>query len=79
MPCVECRRGDANTRRSRPLWWREKPGHLKLAEIDAATIVQYRNKLLHEPYVKAKLEATGSTLADGEVPRVFKHGPKDGE
>jgi integrase len=67
---------DANTRRSRLLWWHEKLGHLKLAEVDAARIVQYRNKLLREPYVKAKPGAKGSTLAEGESPREFKRGPK---
>jgi integrase len=67
---------DANTRRSRLLWWREKLGHLKLAEVNSATIVEHRNKLLREPYVKAKPGAKGSTLVEGEAPREFKRGPK---
>lgn len=67
---------DANTRRSRLLWWRKKLGYLKLAEVGPATIVECRNKLLREPYVKAKPGAKGSTLAEGETPREFKRGPK---
>jgi len=67
---------DAATRRSRLMWWRQKLGHLKLAEVNAATIVECRNKLLREPYVKAKPGAKGSTLAEGEAPREFKRGPK---
>jgi hypothetical protein len=51
---------DANTRRPRLLWWRQNLGHLKLAEVDAATIVQCHNKLLREPYLKAKPGATRS-------------------
>jgi integrase len=67
---------DAKTRRPRLLWWREKLGKLKLAEVSAATLVECRNKLVQEPYTKAKPGAPGSTLAVGEAAREFKRGPK---
>jgi hypothetical protein len=63
------------TRGVRDWWWGERLGRLKLAEVGAATIVQYRNKLQREPYMKAKPGAKGSTLAEGESPE-FKRGPK---
>jgi integrase len=67
---------DAKTRKPRLLWWRERIGSLKLAEVSAAKIVEQRNKLLREPYVKAKPGSKGSLLKEGEAPREYTRGPK---
>ncbi len=39
---------DARTRGIRLRWWKEKLGHLKLAEVTPAILVEYRNKLTKE-------------------------------
>jgi integrase len=66
---------DARTRVIRLRWWREKLGHLKLADITPALLVEYRGKLSTETYRKAKPGAPGSTLKKGEAPREFKRTP----
>lgn len=70
------RKKDAATRRIRLRWWREKLGHLKLAEITAAVLVEYRNKLVRETFTKAKPGAKGSMLEESEAAREFKRKPQ---
>jgi integrase len=65
---------DASTRVSRLLWWKDKLGHLKLADITSAVIVEYRGKLKRETYTRAKPGAKGSTLKAGQEPRQLKRG-----
>ena len=67
---------DAATRVIRLRWWKEKLGHLKLSEITPAILVEYRNKLGKETFVKAKPGARGSTLKKGEAPQEFKRKPQ---
>lgn len=62
---------DARTRLIRLRWWREKLGHLKLADITPALLVEYRGKLTRETYTRAKPGAAGSTLEEGEQARKF--------
>jgi integrase len=56
-------------------WWRSKLGHLKLADINPALIVEHRDKLSREPFVKAKPDAPHSELGPGEKPRQFHRKP----
>jgi integrase len=66
---------DARTRIIRLRWWREKIGHLKLADITPALLVEYRGKLAKEHYTRARPGAPGSTLAAGEAAREFTRSP----
>ena len=51
---------DATGRRAHLEWWRQKLGHLKLADITPAVIVEARDKLLREPYTRARPESKRS-------------------
>jgi integrase len=64
---------DARTRRARLLWWKEKLGRLKLAEITPAILVEYRGKLSREPYTRAKPDSKRSII-EGEAPRYTRTG-----
>ncbi|HUL47995.1 MAG TPA: site-specific integrase [Steroidobacteraceae bacterium] len=66
---------DARTRVIRLRWWKEKLGHLKLADITPAVLVEYRGKLAKEPYTRARPGTPGSTLEEGEAARQFKRTP----
>lgn len=67
---------DLRTRVIRLRWWRQKIGHLKLADITAALIVEYRGKLLKERFARARPGAPGSALDKGETARLFaRSGP----
>jgi len=63
---------DRKTRLPRLTWWKEKLGHLKLADVTPAVLVEHRNKLTRETYTRAKPGAAGSTLEEGEAAREFK-------
>lgn len=67
---------DADTRKSRLRWWREKIGHLKLGEVTPAILVEYRNRLGKETFTKAKPGAPGSTLKEGQAAREFRRKPQ---
>jgi len=64
---------DARTRRARLLWWKEKVGRLKLAEITPAILVEYRGKLSREPYTRAKPDSKRSII-EGEAPGYTRAG-----
>jgi len=66
---------DASTRIGRLLWWREKIGHLKLAEVTPAVLVEYRNKLLRETYRRATPGSKASTLKEGASARELQRKP----
>ena len=55
-------------------WWKRNLGHLKLADITAAVLVEYRGKLAREPYTRAKPESKRSTVR-GKVARQYKRSP----
>ena len=69
------RKRDARTRAIRLNWWRAKLGHLMLADITPAVIVECRGKLSRERYTRARPGAPGSTLEEGEVAREFTRSP----
>jgi integrase len=62
---------DARTRVIRLRWWKERLGHLKLADITPAILVEYRGKLAKEVFTRARPGAPGSTLKEGEAAREF--------
>jgi len=62
---------DARTRIIRLRWWREKIGHLKLADITPSLLVEYRTRLTHEKFTRARPGAPGSTLEEGAQARQF--------
>jgi integrase len=59
------KKADASARTAKLRWWQERLGHLKLAEVTAAVIIEQRQALLREPYVRAS----------GESPNQFKRLP----
>jgi integrase len=65
---------DARTRRIRLRWWRQKLGHLKLAEVSPAAIIEARSKLARESFARSKPESKRSTVK-GQEPRTFKRSP----
>jgi integrase len=62
---------DVRTRVIRLRWWREKLGHLKLADVTPELIVEYRGKLTRERFTRARPGAPGSTLEKGETAQQF--------
>jgi hypothetical protein len=69
-------KSDKRTRIIRLNWWKEKLGHVKLADLTAALLVEYRRKLARKQYTRARPGAAGSTLEEGETARTFtRSGP----
>jgi integrase len=66
---------DARTRLIRLNWWKDKLGHLTLADITPAVIVECRGKLSREHYTRARPGAPASTLEEGEAAREFTRAP----
>jgi integrase len=66
---------DTRTRVTRLRWWKEKLGHLKLAEVTAAVLVEYRGKLGRETFTRADPNSKRTTLKEGEAAQEFKHDP----
>ncbi|MGH8141410.1 MAG: hypothetical protein ACREU2_02640, partial [Steroidobacteraceae bacterium] len=56
-------------------WWRKHLGHLKLADVTPAILVEMRGKLARETYTRAKPASNRTTLKKGEQPRQFKRSP----
>ena len=56
-------------------WWKARIGHLKLADITPAIIVEQRGKLARETYTRARPDSKRSTVKPGEKPRQFKRSP----
>lgn len=50
-------------------WWRKHLGHLNLADITPAILVEHRGKLARETYIRAKPQSKRTTLQKGEQPR----------
>jgi len=68
----ELKKRDIPTRVGRLLWWRERLGSVKLAELTPALLAEYRGKLKKEPFTRAKPGAKRSTLKKGEKAAQFK-------
>lgn len=66
---------DARTRIIRLNWWKAKIGHVKLSEVTPALLVEYRGKLAREQYTRARPDAPGTTLEEGETARTFTRSP----
>lgn len=57
-------------------WWRKQLGHLKIADITPAILVEMRGKLARETSTRAKPSTSSrTTLKKGEQPRQFKRSP----
>ncbi len=67
---------DARTRGIRLRWWKGKLGHLKLAEITPAILVEYRNRLTKETFARASPGSKGSALKAGEPATQHKRKPQ---
>jgi integrase len=61
-------KSDSKGRRSHLVWWREKIGKLKLSEVTAATLAEYRGKLAAEPFTRAKPQSKRSLFRGEEAP-----------
>jgi len=53
-------------------WWRARLGHLKMADITPAAIVDARSQLAREPYIRARTNAKRTLLKPGEKPAEYK-------
>ncbi|MHB1815241.1 MAG: tyrosine-type recombinase/integrase [Steroidobacteraceae bacterium] len=53
-------------------WWRARLGHLKMADITPAAIVDARSQLAREPYTRARHGAKRTLLKPGEKPPEYK-------
>lgn len=59
---------DGSMHRNALPWWREKLGHLKLADITAPLLVEQRDLLSREPYYRSDPTAPRSELKPGQKP-----------
>lgn len=66
---------DVRTRVIRLRWWNEKLGHLKLADVTPAVLVEYRGKLGRETFTRANPKSKRTTLKEGTAPPEFKRDP----
>ena len=57
-------------------WWRKHYGHIKLADLTPAIIVEARGKLSRQTYIRAKPDSKRTTLKPGEQPQAFQRSPK---
>ncbi len=53
-------------------WWRARLGHLKMADITPAAIVDARSQLARQPYTRARASAKRTLLKPGEKPAEFR-------
>jgi len=60
---------DLITRVGRLLWWHEKIGKLKLADVTAAVLVERREELKREPYVRANVNLKHSIRRGQKAPQ----------
>ena len=58
----------------RLIWWKEHIGHLKLADVTAAIVVEHRGKLGRETYTRAK-PASKWSVVKGKEARQFHRTP----
>jgi integrase len=69
------RKRNGSTHRSNLPYWRKHLGHLKLADITPAILVEYRGKLSRETFTRANPQSSRTTLNEGEEPRRFRRSP----
>lgn len=53
-------------------WWKKHLGHLKLADVTRAILVEHRGKLARETFTPAKPESARTTFKKCELP--YRHG-----
>src|SRR5262245_27175579 len=58
--------------RSRLPWWKQQIGEMKLADVTPALLVEMREKLKAQPYVRAKVSSKRTTVPKGEKAKEFK-------
>lgn len=68
----ELKKRDIPTRVGRLLWWRERLGSVKLAELTPALLAEYRGKLKREPFTRAKPGSKRSKLKEGDQAAEFR-------
>jgi hypothetical protein len=61
--------------RSNLPWWKKHLGHLKLADITPAILVEHRGKLARETFTRANPKSLRTTIKKGEQPRQFRRSP----
>jgi integrase len=66
---------NGSTHRSNLPWWKERLGHLKLADVTPAILVEQRGKLARETFIRANPKSARTTLKEGEEPRRFTRSP----
>jgi integrase len=67
---------DGAMHRSRLPWWKKHAGHVKLAEVTPALIVELRGKIKREPFTRANPAARRTSLKKGEAATSFKRTDK---
>lgn len=61
-----------STHRSNLPWWKKHLGHLKLADVTSAILVEHRGKLARETFTRANPKSKRTTVKKGEKPN--QHG-----
>jgi len=59
---------NGSTSRSNLPWWKKQLGHLKLADVTPAILVEHRGKLARETFTRAKPESARTTVKKGDLP-----------
>jgi integrase len=66
---------NGSTHRSNLPWWQKHLGHLKLADVTPAVLVEYRGKLARETFTRANPESARTTVKKGEQPHRHPRSP----
>jgi integrase len=66
---------DGSTSRSNLPWWKKHLGHLKLADVTPAILVEHRGKLARETFTRAKPGSARTTVKRGELPNRHARSP----
>jgi len=59
---------NGSTSRSNLPWWKKQLGHLKLADVTPAILVEHRGKLARETFTRAKSDSARTTVRKGDLP-----------
>ena len=59
---------NGSTSRSNLPWWKKQLGHLKLADVTPAILVEHRGKLARETFTRARPESARTTVKKGDLP-----------
>lgn len=66
---------DGSTSRSNLPWWKKHLGHLKLADVTPAILVEHRGKLARETFTRAKPGSPRTTVKPGALPNRHVRSP----